>query len=349
MPSVSDSLPDDGPGGADAAGLVAPGATAPRSVARTTVPDGNATADPSPSTRPAVRGADPAAGSGGTDAVAPRAPVARTKPTRQPPSRKLLPGDLVCGECGEGNPPARHFCRRCGTTLRDAAVVERRWWQRFVPRRRTRSLEAGHRPWKSSDGTQKQRRKGGRLAKTFAKVRPVAAALLLLAGLLVGFSPNLRERVTGRIGETKDSVMSWIRPTYVPLSPIDITTTPEQLDHPGRNVIDGNILSYWVAPASDREPVVLVRFDEPFDLERIKVWNGSAEGFKDRERARELHFVFDNGQSFDLELKDLPNGEEYEIDGGDGVREVEIHITETYSSLTSDDLGLSEIEFYFRR
>jgi hypothetical protein len=183
----------------------------------------------------------------------------------------------------------------------------------------------------------------------YAKLRPIAAAALLLAGLVVGFSPDLRGRVTGKIGDTKDSVMSWIQPTYVPLSPIAITATTEQLDRPAGNVIDGNIASYWVSPAADREPVLLVRFDEPFDLERIKVWNGSAEGFKDRERARDLHFVFDNGRSFDLEIKDLPTGEEYEIDGGDDVTEVEIHITDTYSSLTSDDLGLSEIEFYFRR
>ena len=207
----------------------------------------------------------------------------------------------------------------------------------------------GDRPWKSPDGAQKQRRRGGRLAKVYAKVRPLAAAVLLLAGLLVGFSPNLRERVTGRIGDAKDSVMAWIQPTYVPLSPISITATAEQLDHPVGNLVDGNTLSYWVSPAAERGPVLLVRFDEPFDLERIKVWNGSAEGFKDRERARDLHFVFDNGQSFDLEVKDLPSGEEYAIDDGGGVSEVEIHVTGTYSSLTSEDLGLSEIEFYFQR
>lgn len=286
---------------------------------------------------------------GAVTPVKPSAPVNRPKPAKQTPSRKILPGDLVCGDCGEGNPPARNFCSRCGATLKDAAVAKRAWWKRLVPRRRRKTLEAGARPWKAADGAQKQRRRGGKLAKVYLKLRPIVAAGVLLVGLLVGFSPNLRERATGEISDAKDSVMRRISPTYVPLQPIDITANGAVPEQPVTNVIDGNTLSTWVVPGETLEPAFVVRFDEPFDLERIKVWNGAAEGFKDRERARTLHFVFDNNRTFDLELKDLPSGEEYAIENADGVREVQVFVQETFTSLTDDDLAISEIEFYFKR
>ena len=46
------------------------------------------------------------------------AAVTKTKPTR-----RLRPGDLICGQCGEGNPPVRRFCGRCGDSLDRKSVV----------------------------------------------------------------------------------------------------------------------------------------------------------------------------------------------------------------------------------
>ena len=37
------------------------------------------------------------------------------------------------------------------------------------------------------------------------------------------------------------------------------------------------------------------------------------------------------------------------IGHGSGVREVEVHVVGTYNSLGSDDLGMTEIEFLFKR
>ncbi len=110
------------------------------------------------------------AGPGPVAPVKASRPAARKRPVRQPPSRKIEPGDRICGACGEGNPPARNFCSRCGTTLAAAEVVKRRWWQRLVPRRRRRSSEAGARPWQSKDGRQKRRRRG----RAKAGLRPSA-------------------------------------------------------------------------------------------------------------------------------------------------------------------------------
>jgi hypothetical protein len=46
------------------------------------------------------------------------------------PTRRLFPGDLICRDCGEGNPPARKFCRGCGSSLATSATtVETKSWR----------------------------------------------------------------------------------------------------------------------------------------------------------------------------------------------------------------------------
>jgi hypothetical protein len=334
-----------------ATGLVAANATAPpalapeapRPVAKTTVASrGETTVG---GTVTPVGAAQPTA----VTPMKPTAPTGRPKPVKQPPSRKILPGDLICGECGEGNPPARNFCSRCGTTLKDAAVAKRHWWQKLIPHRKRKSMEAGARPWKTKEGAQKNRARTNPFAKLFVKLRPLIAMVILLAGLVVGFTPNLREKVTGKIGDAKDSIESKLRPTYVPLAPINIEVTSALPDQPGSNLIDTNPLTFWVAPGEDPQPTIVVTFDEPFDLQRIKLWNGAAVGFKDHERVSDIHFVFDTGASYDLHVDDVPDGKEYEVKNGKGVRTVELHITGTVTSLTSEQLGVSEIEFYFRK
>lgn len=336
---------------AAAAALVAPNATAPapapeppRPVARTTVAKGEAVVGAT-----VVGAPTEAQQPGAVTPVKPTATTTRPKPVKQAPTRKILPGDLICGECGEGNAPARNFCSRCGASLKQAVVAKKKWWQRLIPRRRRKTMEAGARPWKAADGSTKRRKRGGKLAKVYLKLRPIVAGALLLAGLVVGFTPNLREKVTDKIGDVKDSAMSKIQPSFVPLAPISIRGNGDVPENPVANVIDTNTLTFWVAPVTDPAPTIVVRFDEPFDLERIKVWNGAPEGFKDRERAAKLHFVFDNGQAFDLDLQDLPDGVEYEVKNGKGVQEVEIQVTDTFTSLTGTQLALSEIEFYFKK
>ena len=143
--------------------------------------------------------------------------------------------------------------------------------------------------------------------------------------------------------------MDKVQPSYVAIQPIGQTGNAEVPEFPSSNATDTNPLTFWVAPASEPEPTLVVTFDEPFDFEKIKIWNGSAEGFKDRERVETIHFVFDTGQSFDLQVDDLPDGQMYDVENGKGVRSVEVHVTTTYSSLTTEDLGLSELEFYMRR
>ena len=62
--------------------------------------------------------------------------VARPRPAAramEAPTRRH-PGDLICGQCGEGNDPTRHFCRRCGNSLDEAIAVRLPWYRRFFNR-----------------------------------------------------------------------------------------------------------------------------------------------------------------------------------------------------------------------
>ncbi len=118
-------------GGAPSAGapLSPPGSGAPSMSAPTGAPAGGPPAPPRtgderaaalvakpdalqpPDVRPSVTPRAP-------EAQRPQTPLPRPKVAKQAPSRKINPGDLVCGVCGEGNDPERNYCRRCGIAAR---------------------------------------------------------------------------------------------------------------------------------------------------------------------------------------------------------------------------------------
>jgi hypothetical protein len=78
--------------------------------------------------------------------TAPRRPAVEHVP-QKPAELHETPaqvGDVVCPQCSAGNAAHLHFCRRCGTTLGGAPVVERTWWQRLT-RRPRRPVAAGRR------------------------------------------------------------------------------------------------------------------------------------------------------------------------------------------------------------
>ena len=75
---------------------------------------------------------------------APKRPMAKIESHK--PTQRLRPGDLVCSQCGEGNAPARRFCSRCGSSLAEAETVGEKWWQKLIPKRKQKVLEAGQRP-----------------------------------------------------------------------------------------------------------------------------------------------------------------------------------------------------------
>ena len=54
----------------------------------------------------------------------------RPAPKQKAPDQSIKAGDLVCGQCGQGNDPGRKFCRKCGNSLAEAVPPVAPTWPR---------------------------------------------------------------------------------------------------------------------------------------------------------------------------------------------------------------------------
>jgi hypothetical protein len=284
------------------------------------------------------------------DAIAPTEATPRppVSTQRRPPTRRLEPGDLICGECGEGNPPIRKFCSRCGTSLAQAETVRRTWWQRLIPRRRVKVHKAGSRP--GQPGVHRGRGANIRenLRRIFPVVRNVGAIVLLLASIVYLSYPPFRAEVNERYFAAKNRAIAMVIPQYAPVRPIKVTATAALPDHPGEMVADGFSNTFWAAPG-DSNPAVVFTFDHPVNLGRAIVRLGNGAKFQSAHRPQQLHLVFSNGGSFDLNLKDTPDPQEVKIEGGNGSTSVEIHVQLLFRSLDGNDVAITEIELFERK
>jgi len=281
------------------------------------------------------------------DAAVPQ--EARPKPApvrRQAPSRKLEAGELVCGECGEGNAPTRKFCARCGESLAAARVVKASWWRRLLPRRGAKVRKSGDRPRRLGRGGRSGA--GVFVSGAFKVARRVVAVVLLIGGILYGLIAPFRGWVNERAMAARSGVEDIFFPNYEPVHATETPVAPLQVRGFGvAQVVDGASDTIWAAPLGRaKEPVVRVRFGREIDLARLIVHNGQKESFKDRARARRLHLVFSTGRTTDVQVTDSPDPQTLEIDNGEGVTSVEIHVLTTFKSMAGNELAISELEFF---
>ncbi len=273
---------------------------------------------------------------------------ARKKPPqvrRQPPTRKLQPGDLVCGECGEGNAVTRKFCSRCGTSLAEAEVVKTPWWRKLLPRRGAKVRKSGERP--KNKGRRGKTKLGAFISTSFKTIRRLVALALVLGGVAYGLFAPFRGWVNVRAVEAKSTFEQMFFPQYAPVSageaPVASVALP---DHPANMAVDGKSNTYWGAPVGGPEINMVVKFDRTVNLAKIIVHNGDGAGFKESHRAQKLHLVFNNGKTTDVNLEDLPDPQTLEIDNGKDINSVEIHVVSTFKSVSGTNLAISEIEFF---
>jgi hypothetical protein len=288
------------------------------------------------------------AGAAQTDEILPQEARAKA-PTvrRQPPSRKLEPGDLVCGDCGEGNAQTRKFCSRCGSSLAAAEVVKTPWWRRLIPKRRGAKVrKSGERPTRRGRGGKSK--VGLAVAATFRTVRRVVSVVLVLAGVLYGVYAPFRGWVNDKAVAAKTTVEGMFFPTYEPVRAAEAPVSPVQLPRfPGAMALDGLTNTFWAAPVGGpREPVLEVRFGRTVNLARLIVHNGQQENFKDRHRAQKLHLVFSTGKTTDVVLQDRPDPQTLEVENGEGATSVEIHVMSTFKAVAGKEVSITEIELF---
>lgn len=283
-------------------------------------------------------------------AVAPRAPevpVARVpqavapapERARQAPKidtatgQRYKPGDVICGQCGAGNSPERHFCQRCGATLAAAVVVKTPWYRRLFAGRAAPA--AGARP----KGAPAERAWGAALFRVIALG---VVALLVLGYLAV---PPLRDRVNSTVSSAYAAVHRHFAPTYSHVEPSGATASSQLSTHPARLSVDLIKETYWAAnTATDKQPWLRLSFGGPVDFDQMLFTSGAANDYASMARPKDVQIVMSDKSSVRLTLKDSPDPQTYDLSGRQ-VTFVEIHILSVYPTAQSTDVAINEVEF----
>jgi len=280
--------------------------------------------------------------------------VARPRPaarTMEAPTRRH-PGDLICGQCGEGNDPVRHFCRRCGNSLDEAIAVRLPWYRRFFNRLfGVRTREAGWRPHRVGPPNV--------MGMVWRIVRLAIAALIVVGLLAFLLVPSFHNLVVDRVTSTVTTVRKAAFPHFDAVYATGASASTSTAGHLPTLAIDKFNNTYWAAQAKDPAPYLKVSFHDPVDLAEIGFDSGAAgtaaaDDFLIQPRPHNVHLVFSNGTTKDLTLKDedpkvAKNAQFYPVDAKQ-VTFVEIHIMSVYATAgaSPSSVALAEVEFRVR-
>jgi len=340
----------------------APAAPPPlTAVAVAAAPPLNATAAPVAAPEPVLAGvgapAAPAAvPAGSVDEPVSRRPtslapvVTRPRPgprTMEPPTRRN-PGDLICGQCGEGNDPGRHFCRRCGNSLDEAIAVRLPWYRRFFNRLFVvRTREAGWRP----------RRVGPpNVMGGVMRVVRLAIVAMLAVGIL-GFLliPPFHNWVVNKVTAGVTSVRKVVHPNYDTVYPVAAAATSQTAGHAASLTIDRTSNSYWAAISTDKTPQLVFTFSEPQDLSEILFRSGAPgaqpSDFLNQPRPKAVHIIFTDAQgklitATDITLTDQEGSQFYPIEAKQTTT-ARIQIQSVYpaTGAARSAVAIAEVEF----
>ena len=281
--------------------------------------------------------------------VAPTVARPRTAPRVLEAPTRRHPGDLICGQCGEGNDPVRHFCRRCGNSLDEALAVRLPWYRRFFNRLfGVRTREAGWRPARVGPPNV--------MGGVWRIIRLAIGALIVVALLAFLLVPSFHNAVADRVTKTFNTWRIALRPNYDPVHPVAASASSAVAGHLPMLAMDGYSNTYWAALASDRAPVLVLHFGSPVDLAEIGFRSGAsgtapADAFILQPRPNTVHLVFSNGYTTDLTLKDQEPTQVQFYALGDGkakqVTFVEIHVQSVYkpAGASPSSVAITEVEF----
>jgi hypothetical protein len=281
--------------------------------------------------------------------VAPTVARPRSAPRVLEAPTRRHPGDLICGQCGEGNDPVRHFCRRCGNSLDEALAVGLPWYRRFFNKVfGVRTREAGWRP----------RRVGppNVMGLVWRIIRLAIVALIVVGVLAFLLVPSFHNVVVDRVTSGVTTIRKAIHPNYDPVTPIGASASTATAGHPPMLAIDRYSNTYWAALANDRAPVLVIRFSGTQDLGAIVFRSGAsgtapADAFNLQPRPHLLHLVFSNGYATDLTLNDQdatqPQTKLLEDGKAKQVTFVEIHVQSVYApaGASASSVAITEVEF----
>lgn len=264
------------------------------------------------------------------------------------PTRRR-PGDLICGQCGEGNDPVRHFCRRCGNSLDEAIAVRLPWYRRFFNRVfGIRTREAGWRP----------RRVGAPNVMGFIwRIVRLAIAAIIVVGLLAFLLvPSFHNLVVDRVTKAVTTIRVALHPNYDPIYPIGVTASSAIGGHLPTLADDRIRGTYWGSLPSDRIPTITFRFASPQDIAEIGFTSGAAgpaptDQFLAQPRPQKVHLVYSNGTSStseDLTLSDSDTAKFYPLNNAKQVTVLAVEVVSVYPATlgpATTSVAIDEVEF----
>ncbi|HEY3866806.1 MAG TPA: discoidin domain-containing protein [Actinocrinis sp.] len=303
--------------------------------------------------------ADGRANQGDDEAIREQAPqVARARAlavTKTKSTRRLQPGDAICGNCGEGNIPTRKFCSRCGESLVEAERVKLSWWRRLLrrilPRRGPKVVklkpgEAG-KPGTVSVPKDRDFNLKHTLGQIYRKGRLVVAIAAIFGGILYGAYPPFRNAINGAVTSTKTRISNDIGDDLSPIHPDAVTANASEAGHPANLASDEFTNTYWSAPwTTSPEPTLTVTFAHPVTLRKLILFNGAAGNYIADGRPSSLHLIFSNQESDTVTPQDTTTQQTFSLSHADLIKSIQIQVTAVYQGSTNDDVAITEIELF---
>ncbi|HEY3903719.1 MAG TPA: zinc ribbon domain-containing protein [Streptosporangiaceae bacterium] len=273
--------------------------------------------------------------------------VAVTKTTS---TRRLRPGDSICGYCGEGNPPTRKFCSRCGESLVEAEHVKAPWWRRFRVKGGPKTVKLGTTPGKNA--------KGGNLhgpgfdfkhaaSQVYRKARVVVAIAIVAVGAVYGIYPPFRTEVNSIFTSGKDKLVGAVDQKFAPVHAIKCTANAQLKGHPAALACDGFFNNYWLARwTPSPEPTLTVIFAHPVTITRLILHNGAFGRYVQDGRPSSLHLVFSNEESFTITPQDTPQSQTFTIKHAVLIKSIVFQVTAVYQGTVGTNVAISQIELF---
>lgn len=292
-----------------------------------------------------------AATQGPEEVVPQRVPERVAAVTKTKSTRRLQPGDLVCGQCGQGNPPTRKFCNRCGEELSTAEVVQAKWYSRLkFWRRRPNTVDAGARPGRQGA----PRDKKAATYSAYRKMRAVAVSILLVMAMLYVIVPGLRTNVNRVVSPPVDGVRNWASEKWHGLTNTTETIPPFSADassalrgHPADLAFDDVTNTYWAAPWTPKnEPFLGIRYKEAQTLVAVVVHPGAQDGDSAAQFLRPAELVIRYGSGVTDTVAVPPDGDAITVtlSNASTFRAARITVSKVYPKEGLKNVAISEIE-----
>ncbi len=319
-----------------------------------TAPAAPASSTPSAATPPVPVAAATARASAATPvqpaAVKPTAVKARPTVKKSAPTRVINPGDKICGQCGEGNDPARHFCRRCGESLQEAVVFALPWYKRVwrnLTQRKVRS--AGDRPH------QRRRAIGGSGRGWLTSLVMGLVALAVVVFVILALAGPGKKHIRHDLSAWYHDVANLVHTTYDPIDLTKATASSSAPTHPAHNLIDDASNTSWQAEVTKNDGAgqfVGIQLAGPTTVNKIGFLSGdqdTPQAFVTEPRPQKVLLEFTGGKPYSKTIT-LKNSASFQTFTVDAPKATGLKITILSAPYPSNGAGknvsITEVELF---